>query len=416
MWEFINKNQETTSNTEEITLQDSETSEENIPQTQPTVNATTTQPESQDGTHSGIINAGDTASTLLQTWMPVADVNAMAEASRKLFPLRSLKEGHAYTVYVNDNSVEKFEYEIDDLKKLILTRDGDNGFSAQIEQIPYEILLERIDGVIDSSLFEAVADIGESPNLAVRMADIFAWEINFVKDLRQGDKFSLLVEKLFKDGEFKRYGKILYAEFINQDKPYKAFAYINENDSVTYFTETGDSLKRAFLQAPLSFTRISSGFTNRRLHPVFKDWRSHPAIDYAAPSGTPVKTVGNGVVTFAGWGKGAGNYIAIKHSNGYETMYLHLSGFAQGLKKGNKVSQGDVIGFVGSTGYSTGPHLDFRMKKNGTFLNPITALNPRGDSISKKELAEFKKMVDYYKEFVNDKKSLTEYVPYKEKS
>lgn len=367
--------------------------------------------EEKKKVHSGVIGSGDTVSALLQDWLPMTDVNAMAEASKPLFPLRGLREGQPYSVYVNEDGLERFEYEIDDAQKLILTRDAPSHFSARIEKIPYEILLERIDGSIESSLFQSVADLGESPMLAVRMADIFAWEINFVKDLRQGDKFTLLIEKCFRDGEFKRYGKILAADFVNQGKTFEAFLFRNGDGSPYYFTEKGESLKRAFLQAPLSFTRISSGFTNRRFHPVLMEWRAHPAIDYAAPSGTPVKAVGNAVVAYAGWGTGAGNYVSLKHSNGYETMYLHLSGFARGLKKGNKVSQGEIIGFVGSTGYATGPHLDFRMKKDGNFINPISALNPRADSMDKKYFSEFKKRVAYYKEFLSGTRSLTGYTP-----
>ena len=370
--------------------------------------------EEKDNVHSGVIGSGDTASTLLQDWLPLSDVNAMAEASKSLFPLRGIREGQPYSVHLNEEGLERFEYEIDDLKKLILTRDAPSHFSARIEKIPYEVLLERVDGVIDSSLFQSVADLGESPMLAVRMADIFAWEINFIKDIRQGDKFTLLVEKNFREGEFKRYGKILAAHFVNQDKKHEAFLFRDENGSPYYFTESGESLKRAFLQAPLSFTRISSGFTNRRFHPVLGVWRAHPAIDYAAPSGTPVKAVGNAVVNYAGWGTGAGNYISLKHNGGYETMYLHLSGFARGLKKGNKVSQGEVIGFVGSTGYSTGPHLDFRMKKDGSFINPMSALNPRSESMEKKAQPEFKKRVNYYKGFLSGDKSLTGYIPFED--
>lgn len=370
----------------------------------------------KDNVRSGVIGSGDTASTLLQEWLPLSDVNAMDEASKSLFPLRRLREGQPYSVYVNEEGLERFEYEIDDSDKLILTRDADSPshFSARIEKIPYEVLLERIEGVIDSSLFQSVADLGESPILAVRLADIFAWEVNFIKDIRQGDQFTLVVEKNFREGEFKRYGKVLAANFVNQGKKHEAFLFRSDDGSPYYFTESGESLKRAFLQAPLSFTRISSGFTPKRFHPILKEWRSHPAIDYAAPSGTPVKAVGNAVVNYAGWGTGAGNYISLKHSNGYETMYLHLSGFARGLKKGNKVSQGEVIGFVGSTGYSTGPHLDFRMKKDGSFVNPMSALNPRADSMDKKSLPEFKKRAAYYKEFLNGNKSLTGYIPFEE--
>jgi murein DD-endopeptidase MepM/ murein hydrolase activator NlpD len=210
-----------------------------------------------------------------------------------------------------------------------------------------------------------VSDVGEKPALAMVMADIFAREINFIRDLHPGDSFTLIMEKHFRDGEFKGYGRISGAHFINQGTTYEAYLFNDADGFPYYYTQKGESVKRAFLKAPLSFTRISSTFSPRRLHPILKVWRAHPGVDYAAPTGTPVKAIGNGTVTFKGWSKGVGNYIALKHNNGYESMYLHLSAFARGLNKGKKVQQGEVIGFVGSTGYFTGSHLDFRMKKDG---------------------------------------------------
>jgi murein DD-endopeptidase MepM/ murein hydrolase activator NlpD len=255
---------------------------------------------------------------------------------------------------------------------------------------------------------------GEAPALAVRLAEIFAWEINFIRDIREGDSFSLLVEKRYRDGELKGYGSIPVAEFVNRNSKFEAYVYKDSFGNNSYFNAAGESLKRAFLKAPLSFTRISSRFNLKRLHPIHNTVRPHPGVDYAAPTGTPVKAIGSGEVTFRGSNKGAGNYITLRHANGYESMYLHLSGFAKNLKTGSRVRQGEIIGYVGSTGYSTGPHLDFRMKKNGQFLNPEKVLSPRDESVPQKRLAAFKAGRDRWRSYLKGEIALSEYSREKE--
>jgi murein DD-endopeptidase MepM/ murein hydrolase activator NlpD len=345
--------------------------------------------------------------------MPYADVHTMVTACEGVYSLGKLRAGQPYIVHENENGFARFEYEIDGDQRLIVTRE-DGNFAASLEKIEYEIRLERIEAEIDSSLFLTMSKLGESATLAVRIADIFAWEINFIRDVQPGDSFALLVEKRYRDGEFSGYGKLLAAEFINQQSKYEAYSFPDADGVSMYYNAAGDSVKRAFLKAPLSFTRISSQFNLKRVHPIFKEVRPHPAIDYAAPAGTPVKAIGNGVVTFRGWGKGAGNYIVLRHFNGYESMYLHLQGFAKGLAKGGKVQQGDVIGYVGSTGYSTGPHLDFRMKQNGKYVNPNALMTPRAEPVDKKNIATFKAQRDEYREYMTGRKDLAEYSTEKE--
>lgn len=365
------------------------------------------------GLHQGVISHGDTAGALLQRWMPYTEVHTMIAACDGVYSLGKLRAGQPYTVHEDGDGFARFEYEIDGDERLIVTRENGN-FTATLEKIEYEIRLERIEAEIDSSLFLSMSKLGESATLAVRIADIFAWEINFIRDVQPGDSFALLVEKRYRDGEFSGYGKLLAAEFINQQSKYEAYSFLDPEGVPMYYNAAGDSVKRAFLKAPLSFTRISSQFNLKRVHPIFKEVRPHPAIDYAAPSGTPVKAIGNGVVTFRGWGKGAGNYIVLKHFNGYESMYLHLQGFAKGLNKGGKVQQGDVIGYVGSTGYSTGPHLDFRMKQNGKYVNPNALMTPRAEPVAKKDIANFKAKRDEYREYLTGRKDLAEYSTEKE--
>jgi len=339
------------------------------------------------------VQNGDTAGKILQPYLTAAQIQNMADACEKIFSLRRLRVGKPYEITLKKGELTRFVYEIDMDKKLIVTH-ADGVFAADLEDIVYDVAVRHVAGTITANLFQAVSDTGESAMLAIALADIFAWEINFIRDIHPGDTFTLLVEKRFREGEFKGYGRILAAEFINQGNRFEAYGFRDADGFPHYYNYAGESIKRAFLKAPLSFTRISSPFSPKRLHPILKVWRAHPGIDYAAPTGTPVKAVGNGVVTFKGWGKGAGNYIALRHNNNYETMYLHLSGFAKGLVKDKKVTQGEVIGFVGSTGDSTGPHLDFRMKKDGTYINPLSIASPRTEPISKKDMPEFKIIAD----------------------
>ena len=245
-------------------------------------------------------------------------------------------------------------------------------------------------GTISSSLFDAVSALGENAELAINLADIFAYDIDFIRDLRHGDTFQAVVEKRFRKGNPAGYGRVLAAEFTNQGKTYRAFLFKDGDRAPAYYDAQGYSRRTAFLRAPLSYSRISSGFSMRRFHPVTKTWRAHPAIDYAAPTGTPIMTVGDGKIVDIGFTNGNGNYIKIRHSNGYETMYLHMSRFAKGMKQGRRVNQGEVIGYVGATGLATGPHLCFRMTRNGAPVNPPTVRSAAASPVSPERLGDFK--------------------------
>lgn len=356
----------------------------------------------------GIVGRGHTVGGILQAWLSPTEINKLDSATKKVFPLRRIKQGQAYTVHTSGNDFVSFEYEIDNETRLQVMREGE-GFKAERLEIEFEIQLHKVEAEIKTTMFQAMYDAGETKALASQLSQVFAWEINFIRDIRKGDKFSLLVEKRYRNGEFKGYGKLLAATVINRGEKYEAYLYRDDDGNSQYFTRDGQNIQRAFLKAPLNYTRISSGYTNRRLHPVTMDWKAHPAIDYAAPKGTPVKSVGKGTITFMGSSKAAGNYITVQHMNEYQTMYLHLSGFAKGLKKGSKVAQGQVIGFVGQTGYATGPHLDFRMKKNGAYINPLTALSPRETPVTKAEMKMFQDQLEIYLAFLEDRRNLAEY-------
>lgn len=336
----------------------------------------------------GTIKKGDTISSILDRYMPLKSIYSLDRKSEEIFPLRKIRLGQPYKITLQKDQFLEFEYRIDQEEKLVITKNKD-GFSVFQDDIVYDVSAEVVSATIHYSLFESVRQAGESSELAFRLSDIFAWDIDFLRDIQPGDQFRVLVEKRFHEGRFSGYGKIKAAFFNNSGTVYKAFLYTDKNGSSGYYDEDGNSLQRSFLKAPLTFSRISSKFTQKRLHPIFKEYRAHPGVDYAAPQGTPIKTVGDGIVTSMGYNKGMGNYINIRHFNGYETGYNHMCRFAGGIKKNKKVLQGDVIGYVGMTGYATGPHLDFRMKKNGRLIDPLKHKSPSTKPVSPKEMETF---------------------------
>lgn len=257
----------------------------------------------------------------------------------------------------------------------------DGAVEATRVERPIESKIVRFEGVIESSLFGAVNTVGAGPELAVRMADIFQWDIDFLRDIRQGDTFVALVEERRVGDEFYGYGTLYAARFVNKGQQIDSIAFAGADGKVGYYDLDGAPLKKQFLRSPLKFSRITSRFSLNRFHPVHKRRMPHYGVDYGAPTGTPAHATANGTVTFVGRNGGAGNMVRIRHSNGYETNYLHLSRFGKGIRKGVRVSQGRVVGYVGSTGWSTGPHLDYRVKKNGQWINPLLISSPPADPL-----------------------------------
>ncbi|MGV6825759.1 MAG: OapA family protein [bacterium] len=287
----------------------------------------------------------------------------------------------------------------DELIKLTLQRDrvsslritaNDQGFDAieNNEQLDTKVT-EKV-GVIQSSLFVDGQKAGLSDAQIMEMAGLFGWDIDFALELRVGDRFSVIFEERYLDGEKYENGPILAAEFINQGNKYRAIRYQDSNGNIGYFDESGHPKKRAFIRTPLKFARVSSGFTTKRWHPVLKKWRSHKGTDYAAKTGTPVKATGNGKVTFRGKKGGYGNVVFIQHGGTYTTVYAHLSKFSKKARKGKKVKQGDIIGYVGSTGLASGPHLHYEFRVNGVHRNPLTVKLPKSVPLPKTELTVFK--------------------------
>lgn len=364
--------------------------------------------ECDDGVFEGKIERGDTFSTILES-AANGEIEHYIRAASKVFSPRAIREGQPYKIVLEPESgrVLRFEYEINAKKRLIV--EGDDNPSARLEDIEYVTLLDRVEGVIDDNLFKAVADIGENPQLALRLVNLFGSEINFLRDINEGDSFTVLLEKRYREGGYKGYGRILAARFINRDKTFEAFLFYDANGGPAYYNGKGENLHKTLLQAPLAFTRLTSRFSHNRKHPILGTTRPHLGVDYGAPTGTPVKAVGDGTVTDRSWRGGYGNQIAIKHGAGLESMYSHLSGFARGIRVGQKVRQGQVIGFVGSTGLSTGPHLDFRLRQNGRFIDPTKAINPRGAPVDGSRQQEFKKTMNLELACLNDEKKIENY-------
>jgi len=339
------------------------------------------------------VKSGESISVLLDEYLTLQEIDELSRKSRSIFPLTRICAGRPYKICLTEGEFVRFEYDIDSNEQLVIARDSQE-FDILRQPIDYTVETALVRGTIDTSLFEAVTASGEQAELAMNLADIFAWDVDFILDIRQGDSFQALVEKRQRDGKPAGYGRILAAEFNNQGETYRAFYYKDGERSGGYYDETGASVRKMFLKAPLSFSRISSGFTMRRYHPITKTWKAHPAIDYAAPTGTPIKAVGDGTIVRLASDQNNGRHIKIRHNGTYQTLYLHMSSFARGMKQGKKVSQGQVIGYVGSTGLATGPHLCFRMYKHGNPVNPSSVKAKSAEPISSENLATFKASIE----------------------
>ncbi len=340
-----------------------------------------------------MVSAGDTLSRILDPYIIPGELNKFITASKDLFDVTNLRVGKTYRITTVDGRLHQFVYERDGRGLFIVERKG-NDFVAGHIPIVYDVQTATVSGSIQSSLLGAMYKIGEKPEIALRLAEIFSCDVDFIRDIRKGDSFKVLVKKRFLEDDLVGYSDILAAEFTNRGHTYKGYLFTDSDGRSDYYDEEGNSLRKSFLKAPLAFSRVTSGFSMARKHPITGKVRPHPAIDYGAPTGTPVMAVCDGTVRFRGWGNGAGNYIKLVHPQGYESMYLHLSKFAKGLKRGKKVRQGEVIGYVGSTGMSTGPHLDFRMKRNGKWINPTKMVNIKGKRLAKKYLKQFQEAVE----------------------
>ncbi len=314
--------------------------------------------------------------------------NASA-AAQHAFNLRQVRAGNTITVGRSVEGVlREIDYKIDTERMLKIVPDS-SGFTAQVKEIPQRTETVAVLGRVDDSLFNAVEDAGESAELALRLAQIFGYDLDFYTDPRRGDTFRMVVEKKrYSNGQLAGYGKIFAAEYDNGGKKYQALLFHDPTGRAGYYAADGKSLQKAFLRSPLKFgAAVTSHFSRARFHPILKTYRPHMGTDYGAPIGTPVQTIGSGRVVFAGRKGGEGNMVHVAHANSYETMYLHLSRMF--VHAGERVEIGKTIGLVGSTGLSTGPHLDFRILQKGQYKNFEKLGLPPSDPVSKKEWPEF---------------------------
>jgi len=345
---------------------------------------------------SDTIKSGDTPSTLLGGHLGLPEIYSLCNESKDFYPLDNLRAGQPWTMIYSNKALIGLEYEIDSNERLVVSL-TDSGYEFRREAIPYEMETKTGSGVVESSLFGAVTTAGENEELALRLGNVFAYDVDFTRDLRTGDSFKVIIEKKSREGKFVGYGQLAAASFTNQGQTYYAYQYTDKKGNTAYYDEKGRPLRKAFLKSPLPFTRISSGYSMSRMHPILKYRRPHQGIDYAAPTGTPISTVADGIIAQVGSNKSQGRFVRVIHSNGYETIYNHMSKFAKVSKKGAKVKQGATIGYVGSTGYATGPHLDFRMRQNGKLINPLKLKTMPAEPIASKEMPAFKAVVAAYK-------------------
>lgn len=343
--------------------------------------------------HHERIQPGDTLQSLFRR-LRVDDSEALAflsgsdEGKRAI---RQLRAGRTVMAMVHSNGrLASFSLPMGNAEqRLLLERDDKAGLQLrESEGALQSTLVEMRSGVIRSSLYGATDEAGIPDSVATQMADIFGTEIDFHTDLRKDDRFNVIYEAIYEDGNAVRAGRILAAEFINQGRRHAVVLYRSPSGKDQYFTDDGRSLRQGFLRSPLEFTRISSSF-GRRLHPIKNNWRDHKGTDFAAATGTPVKATSDGIVDFAATQRGYGNIVVLKHRGNISTAYAHLNGFAKGMRKGTEVSQGDIIGYVGMTGWSTGPHLHYEVRFNNVAQNPMTVQLPMANALSPKELTAF---------------------------
>lgn len=317
------------------------------------------------------------------------DAANASSAAQHAFNLRQVRAGNTITVGRSvEGDLREIDYKID-ADRMLKIVPAESGFSAEVSVIPSKTEVTAVSGQLDDSLFHAVEQAGESPEIAMRLAQIFGYDLDFYTDPRRGDAFRVLLEKKkYANGKTAGYGKIFAAEYDNGRKKYQALLFHDEFSRPGYYTADGKSLQKAFLRSPLKFSApVTSHFSNARFHPILKTVRPHLGTDYGAPIGTPVQAIGSGRVLFAGLKGGEGNLVHIAHSNGFETMYLHLSRMY--VHAGEQVEIGKTIGLVGTTGLSTGPHLDFRILQKGQYKNFERLGLPPSDPVSKKNLPEF---------------------------
>ena len=351
-----------------------------------------------DPWESVIIKSGDTlASIFAKKGISSTTTHKIARLNEQTRKLRYIKPGQEIQLLLDDDrQLRQMKYIPDITRTLLIQRVEDQSFTSQIINYKLDAYPVYREGVIDTSLFEAAASADIPDDVIMDLVAIFGWDIDFSLDIRAGDRFGIVYEELYKDDVKIRNGRILSADFINDGKIYRAAYYTDPKGDSDYFAPDGKSMRKAFLRSPVEFSRISSRFSKNRWHPVLSKWRSHKGVDYAASRGTPVRASGDGKVVFAGRKGGYGCLIVIRHGGRYTTAYGHLRRYAKGVRSGKKVKQGQIIGYVGSSGLATGPHLHYEFRVNGVHRNPLTVKLPEAKPVHDSYLPHFKEKTQTY--------------------
>ncbi|MBV7488570.1 peptidoglycan DD-metalloendopeptidase family protein [Pseudomonas sp. PDM30] len=347
--------------------------------------------EKKTASHREVIVAkGDTLSTLFEkVGLPATSVHDVLASDKQAKQFSQLKHGQKLEFELSpDGQLTNLHSKLNDLESISLTK-NDKGYTFNRITAKPTVRSAYVHGVINSSLSQSAARAGLSHSLTMDMASVFGYDVDFAQDIRQGDEFDVIYEQKVVNGKAVGTGPILSARFTNRGKTYTAVRYTNKQGNSSYYTADGNSMRKAFIRTPVDFARISSKFSMGRKHPILNKIRAHKGVDYAAPRGTPIKAAGDGKVLLAGRRGGYGNTVILQHGNTYTTLYGHMQGFAKGVKTGGTVKQGQVIGYIGTTGLSTGPHLHYEFQVNGVHVDPLGQKVAMADPISKAERARF---------------------------
>ena len=336
---------------------------------------------------------------LMRLGMSAADAYGLSEACDSVFDVKTLRTGNAFRAYYSDSdSLQYIVYDKDNVRSVVFRCFRPFGASEAVKPVTVE--RKYADVTINSSLWNDMLAADVSPLLVLNLSDIYAWTVDFF-GLQKGDRFRVFYDEKTCDGKVVAIDTVRYAVFTHGGEDYPAVMFDQKDGGNIYWNTSGESMRKAFLKAPLKYSRISSGFTYARRHPITRRVQPHTGVDYAAPAGTPVMTIGDGTVTSMKNEGAGGNVVRIRHNSVYSTAYLHLSKYASGLRPGQRVRQGDVIGYVGSTGRSTGPHLDFRVWKNGSPINPLKMESPPAEPLKQEFRDSFRQTVEDYSSRLN---------------
>jgi len=342
----------------------------------------------------GEVARGDSLGKILaREGLEIGEADELLRAIRPHMDFRKIRAGQSYRIHFDDfNRLQSFEYHVSKVRRVSAERLESGELVGKGIDAETDVRVHAVGGTIDSSLYQTVKDIGEDTQLVSFLVDIFAYDLDFYVDQHKGDTFRLLIEKEYLNGEFLHYRRVLAAEYSGKAGTFRAFRWrYPDGTREEYFDEQGRAIAKTFLKTPLKYHHVSSRFDRKRMHPILHRERAHLGVDYAAATGTPVWAAASGKIIYRGWRGGGGNAVILKHANGYQTVYMHLSKFRRGQKVGQHIAQKTVIGYVGSTGLSTGAHLHFGVRKNGKSIDPLRIKMERGPSVAKKYRAQFDK-------------------------